>query len=1304
MQVSANPIRMTTITRAENNFSFLGSGGELGELIRAKDWSQTVLGNPSTWPPSLSILVGMMLENPFGMMICWGKEYIQIYNDGYRPIFGSIKHPTALGTSARETFAEIWETIGPLFEEVMQGKPVRITDFETILNRNGYPETCYFDFSYSPIRLENGAVGGLLITVLETTAKKKAETELKDSKDKLKFAIEAAQLGTWEFNPLNGKFTANDRLKEWFGLPPQIEIELHHAVNMLAEEDRDRVEASIKKSLDFISGGDFQEKYRIIHPQSKRETIVRAKGRAWFNEDKVAYRLNGILEDVTSEVIALGKIEENEVFNRTILESSPDCVKVLDRNGAITFINLNGVCILEGESKEYFLNREWLTFWEEDTKSTIQNSITQALLGKNSHFEARAATVRGTKKWWDVIVTPILDSKGNIVNVLATSRDVTDNKEAHEQIKENEIRFRTLADNMAQLAWMSTEKGERYWYNQRWCDYTGKSQEEMMEDGWRNIHHPDLVDEVFQRMEKCWDSGEIWEDTVLLKSKEGDFRWFLSRAVPIKDENGKTIRWFGTNTDITEQKELIEKLKISVDRLQLYEKIVENTHDAVLITEAGNGEWQDSKILYGNASLRRQTGYTEEEISGNIPRMFQGDATNKLELERIRTELRNNESVSAELTIYKKNREEVIVNVEHIPLMDENGKLTHFVSVQKDVTEEVVANKKIQESELRFRQLADQAPMWVWMADETVNVIYANRQLLDFIGIEDVSLFTGYVWEQVVHPDYIQTVYSAFSEASISQKEFSFEFKIKNATTKLYEWFYIKAVPRYESQQFAGFIGTALNIQEQRATMSLLEYRTALLEAFNESSNDGILLVDTKGGIISYNNCFVEIWNMPQYIVEAKDDKAALDFAMNQMESPEKFMERILLLYDHPNQKSKDELELKNGKVIERHGFPVIAQDGSYYAWSWTFRDITDLKKTTTALKESEETFRQLSELMPEKVSRTDSQGNAVYYNQSWMQYTGLSFEEIKGWGWGKIVHPEDLDELNKQWIHSLSTGQNFEMEFRLLNRNGEYRWHLCRSNPLKDETGKIHNWLAAVTEIQKIKEEEQRKGDFIKMVSHELKTPVTSIKGYVQLLLSMLHSENGMNHSELPIKATLERVDKQILRLTRLITEMLDLSRLEDSKLELKREIIDLNSLVAETIQDLQHTSTSHKINLSLNFDARINGDRDRIQQVLINFINNAIKYSPDKNVVEVNIAQAENNQVAVNVKDFGIGINIIDQERVFERFYRVSGKNETTFSGFGIGLFIAKEIIERHHGTISVQSETGQGSTFSFTLPIVV
>ena len=940
--------------------------------------------------------------------------------------------------------------------------------------------------------------------------------------------------------------------------------------------------------------------------------------------------------------------------------------------------------------------------WGKDMQPSVRSAMEKALQGKTTHFDALSATVKGNLKWWDVLVTPVIDANGKITSLLATSRDITESKNAQEAIHKNEERFRTLADNISQLAWMADDQGNRYWYNQRWYDYAGTTLEEMKGDGWKKIHYPENLELVLKKMKHSWNTGEIWEDTVMLKGKDGKYRWFLSRAIPIRDDAGKVIRWFGTNTEITEQKELIETLNTTVDKLRLYEKVVINTNDGVLITEADPIDLPGPRILYINNASCRQTGYSEEEILGQSPRMFQGPRTDRKELDKMRNALSNKVPVKVEVINYKKNGDEFIVQIEIIPLIDENGKLTHFVSVQKEVTEQVIANKKIQESEERFRNLANNAPLWVWMADENINIVYSNDELLKYIGIADPREFTGHTWEKVVYPEDIQLVYKTFGEAVSSQKAFSIECRIKNSANSLYEWHYIKAVPRFEGNMFNGFIGTGVNIQEQKSSLSLLEYRKALLEAFNESSNDGILLVDTKGGIISYNHRFVEIWNMPKDIVEAKDDRAALDFAMKQLVNPGQFIDRINWLYNHPREKSIDELHFKDGKVIERHGYPVVAEDGSYYAWSWTFRDITEIKKAVIALQQSEQNFRQLSELMPEKVSRTDADGNAIYYNRSWLDYTGLSFDQLKDWGWSKVIHPDDIEELTRLWTHSVATGEDFEMEFRLLNKKGDYCWHLSRSAALRDENGKVKSWVGATTEIQKIKEEEQRKGDFIKMVSHELKTPVTSIKGYVQLLLSMLKPGKDLDYSAIPLHSSLERIDKQILRLTRLITEMLDLSRIEEGKLELKKESFILKDLVTETVQDVLHTSTSHSIELSIHFDGKVTADRDRIQQVLINFINNAIKYSPNNKLVKVEIDMSQNNQVAVSVKDFGLGIDTQDQEKIFNRFYRAHGKDEGAFSGFGIGLFIAKEIIDRHQGSISVKSELGNGSVFTFLLPI--
>jgi signal transduction histidine kinase len=166
-------------------------------------------------------------------------------------------------------------------------------------------------------------------------------------------------------------------------------------------------------------------------------------------------------------------------------------------------------------------------------------------------------------------------------------------------------------------------------------------------------------------------------------------------------------------------------------------------------------------------------------------------------------------------------------------------------------------------------------------------------------------------------------------------------------------------------------------------------------------------------------------------------------------------------------------------------------------------------------------------------------------------------------------------------------------------------------------------------------------------------------------------------------------------------MSELLDLSKIETGRLELNKEIFNLNELVIETVQDILYTNSKHTINIYHDFSCNVYGDKDRIGQVLINFLTNAIKYSPGSDKIEVDIKQANKKFVSVSVKDYGIGIEKKYHEKIFERFYRAQGKEEQTFPGFGIGLFIAKEMIQRHNGTINLESERGKGSVFTFTLP---
>jgi signal transduction histidine kinase len=225
----------------------------------------------------------------------------------------------------------------------------------------------------------------------------------------------------------------------------------------------------------------------------------------------------------------------------------------------------------------------------------------------------------------------------------------------------------------------------------------------------------------------------------------------------------------------------------------------------------------------------------------------------------------------------------------------------------------------------------------------------------------------------------------------------------------------------------------------------------------------------------------------------------------------------------------------------------------------------------------------------------------------------------------------------------------------------------------------------------------EKRKDEFISIASHELKTPLSTQKLYVELL-----QKNVTQHSHHQYETYLEKINNQNDKLTRLVNELLDISRIEGGKLLFEKKFFNFESEVRSLAEDFQAGSKQHKIVVEGGLTKQVYGDHDRLLQVVGNFISNAIKYSPEADRVTIKLSETD-KEVKVSVKDYGIGIEREKQEHLFERFYRVHGADETHYPGMGIGLYIASEIVKKHGGRLKVTSNLGQGSTFSFTLPVL-
>ena len=262
----------------------------------------------------------------------------------------------------------------------------------------------------------------------------------------------------------------------------------------------------------------------------------------------------------------------------------------------------------------------------------------------------------------------------------------------------------------------------------------------------------------------------------------------------------------------------------------------------------------------------------------------------------------------------------------------------------------------------------------------------------------------------------------------------------------------------------------------------------------------------------------------------------------------------------------------------------------------------------------------------------------------------------------------------------------------------------LMLENIIKERTDELKktNETLKKANIQLKKSEEitqrlvKQKDDFLNIVSHELKTPVTSLKAYTQIL-SMQENEDSEER-----KIMYAKMDIQIGKLTVLINDLIDTTKLDEGILVYKKEQMNLSEVLIETTEEMQRTTPTHTILLKENEPIEVIGDKERIEQVINNFLTNAVKYSPDSELIIVRLYK-ENNMAVCSVQDFGIGIPADQYDEIFKKFYRGTSENLYTFPGMGLGLHIVKDIITRHDGKIWLESEEGKGSTFYFSLPVV-
>ncbi|MCA9397264.1 PAS domain-containing protein, partial [candidate division WWE3 bacterium] len=309
------------------------------------------------------------------------------------------------------------------------------------------------------------------------------------------------------------------------------------------------------------------------------------------------------------------------------------------------------------------------------------------------------------------------------------------------------------------------------------------------------------------------------------------------------------------------------------------------------------------------------------------------------------------------------------------------------------------------------------------------------------------------------------------------------------------------------------------------------------------------------------------------------------------------------------------------------------------------------------------------------------------YTQEDWKNSTSL---------WKKIIYPDDLNKTIKSFKKIYHSKSNGSLTFRCVKKNNQVIWVEAHCMAILDETNKPIGLRGVIFDISERAEMEDRKTEFISLASHELKTPLSSLVVYIKLLEQQLTKEGNPKYSKY-----INRIARQTKNLTNLVNDLLDISRIETGKMQLSLQKTTMSEIVQEIVDTLQETSETHTIVVKGESNTAIDIDAERISQVILNLLSNAIKYSPEADKVIVRIYE-EDDHVKVSVQDFGIGIEKDAQPLIFNRFYRGTNESGKNFSGLGIGLYISHDIVQKHNGTLALESTPGKGSTFTFSLPL--
>lgn len=869
------------------------------------------------------------------------------------------------------------------------------------------------------------------------------------------------------------------------------------------------------------------------------------------------------------------------------------------------------------------------------------------------------------------------------------------------------------------------------------------------------VYPPDVQQRIRSALDAALKNATPWDFELPLVTAQGRLLQVRTQG-RAQVQDGKVVRLLGALQDITEQ-------HASQAHLRLLENCINHLNDMVMILQGASTAGLLPRILFANHAFKHHMGYSPDELMGQTPALMHGPKTQQAALDRIAAAMAKNLPVRVDLIHYTKGGEEVWVELDIAPILSDQGDLTHWVSMERDITLRKLAEQALIDSEQRYAALFDAAPVPMWVYDlTTAQFLKVNRAAFESYGYSEQEFLRMTLFDLRLECEH-ERLREQLAEGKPAHQNV-WQHRRKNG-----EVFPVRVIsqPIQYGGQAARFV-VALDMSAQAKAEETVRNHLFMLQRAADAAQaitwhqelEGTMqeIVLQVRGVIGTHQAAVMLCKESDpahslYALSLSEKYAVCPNRMDPVASAKIYA--LACESSHPIRLTQSDLDvhphwrglhLCMGQRLPLRGclaLPLVGRNGKnigvlqlsdkcegeftlqdeYVAIELAHLASTAMENTqlleevrqlnagleqkvaerTAALTRQEALFRALAEQAPQAVWTTDPRGSVTYCNRTWLDLVGGELRDWTGHQWLSVVHPDDRADVMANWRLSQASRSIYEGTRRVLAKDGSFHTMAYRASAVLDDQGEVAFWVGIDADITKIKAIEAA----LRLSNQELEAFSYSVSHDLRAPLNTIDGFSRLLAKQLTgasgekVPHYLSRIQAGVAQMGQLIEDLLSLSQVTRTQLHI--EPLDLSTQALHILDEWRVRQPERQVTLRIEGGLHAEGDGRLVRVVLENLLGNAWKFTSRQTLAEISMGQMLDaaGLPVFFVRDNGAGFDMAYADKLFSPFQRLHAVSE--FPGVGIGLATVSRVITRHGGRLWAESAPGCGATFFFTLPKV-